>query len=316
MDWGCKRSKVGEHQGTIHLSPYQGAPFDLHVGYELGEPSLASDGVVQLNRGFYLRRKERIDTFLKRLDGMSRQQVSDMIWSSIAARRRYMVEARRKDPHIERDILQCRTLSMVAAGFGGRMISAILKMLYFDYRHYSGGLPDLLLVRAKFPSENSLVDLGEWVGEAFDAKYVAELEAQQRASLLGDRDDDFLGCSKVGDSGGGGNTSRGRSNRMRPRQSAAGSQGPSGRSNADIPELPPRLELVHNGSEVEVECMFVEVKSSNDRLDPRQEDWLNVLDQHGDARVCKFSEKKPAKGRKKAKTEPKVGDASAAQNST
>jgi hypothetical protein len=34
---------------------------------------------------------------------------------------------------------------------------------------------------------------------------------------------------------------------------------------------------------------MVEVKSSNDRLDPRQEDWLNVIDRHGRARVCKFT---------------------------
>ena len=43
---------------------------------------------------------------------------------------------------------------------------------------------------------------------------------------------------------------------------------------------------------------MVEVKSSNERLDPRQEDWLNVMDRHGNARVCKFEQtrkKKPPK---------------------
>jgi hypothetical protein len=54
--------------------------------------------------------------------------------------------------------------------------------------------------------------------------------------------------------------------------------------------LPERLQLFHKGRRVKVECMFVEVKSSNDRLDARQEDWLNVLDRHGRARVCKFED--------------------------
>jgi hypothetical protein len=40
--------------------------------------------------------------------------------------------------------------------------------------------------------------------------------------------------------------------------------------------------------------MFVEVKSLNDRLGGRQEDWLNVLDRIGNARVCKFGKRKKA----------------------
>ena len=62
-------------------------------------------------------------------------------------------------------------------------------------------------------------------------------------------------------------------------------------------DLPERLRLTYNGSAVIPETMMVEVKSSNDRLDPRQEDWLNVLDKHGNARVCKFEDSKKAKRR-------------------
>lgn len=54
--------------------------------------------------------------------------------------------------------------------------------------------------------------------------------------------------------------------------------------------MPLRLMLEHGGRAVRVECMMVEVKSANDRLDARQEDWLNILDQHGNARVCKFED--------------------------
>ena len=175
------------------------------------------------------------------------------------------------------------------------MVAAIFRCYFFDYRFYSGGLPDLLLVRAKFTSTTTLVDLGDWIGEAFDAKYIAELEAHQRASLLGDRDDDFLGCSKVGDSGGGGNSrSRSTSRNRQPPNSVQAAV-------SSIPELPERLELSHNGTPVDVECMFVEVKSLNDRLDARQEDWLNVLSKFGSARVCKFGDgkEKGKKGKKR-----------------
>jgi len=278
---------------TIHLSPYQGSPFDLHVGYELADPVTWNGKVVHCNRGFYLRRQNRIEIFLSKLEKMrNAQEASDLVWESLAARRSFMIAASRKDPALEKDVLQCRTLSALAAGFGGRLLASIFRCMFFDYRHYSGGLPDLLLVRAKLSGTEPcrLVDLGEWIGESFDAKYLAELEAQHRTSLLVDRDDDFLGCSKVGDSGGGG-SSRGRtaskrSVRQEPRSKDATSTG----QRAALPVLPPKLVLSHNGSQVEVECMFVEVKSSNDRLDARQTDWLNILDRSGNARVCKFGE--------------------------
>jgi hypothetical protein len=64
-----------------------------------------------------------------------------------------------------------------------------------------------------------------------------------------------------------------------------------------LEDLPDPLELEHNGIAVFPECMMVEVKSTNDRLDPRQEDWLNVLDKYGSARVCKFEDSKKAKRR-------------------
>jgi hypothetical protein len=60
-------------------------------------------------------------------------------------------------------------------------------------------------------------------------------------------------------------------------------------------KLPDRLVFCHNGRVVRVECMLVEVKSHNDRLDPRQEDWLNVLDRFGNVRVCKFTAKQKEK---------------------
>jgi hypothetical protein len=263
MDWAqhCKLRDVEENEATIHLSPYQGAPFDLHVGFELADPLPRNDRETQPNRGFYLRHQKKIEVFLEKLGNLDRQEVSDLVWNAIAARRGYMMQSLRKDPSIERDILQCRTLSLVAAGLGGTTLKEIIRPFLFDYRHFSGGLPDLLLVRAKY-DDDTLVDLGEWVGEAFDKEYIASLEQERRISLLGDRDDDFLGCSKVGDSGPGNVRNRfGRGRQTRTTEDSAGKR------TLKITELPPKLELVHGDSPVKVECLFVEVKSSSDTLD-------------------------------------------------
>jgi hypothetical protein len=294
MDWGCGHQNThGDHIecSTVHLTPYQGAPFDLHVGAEMTE---TGDAEAATKRGFYQRRRKTIDDFLDRLSGLEAQELSDFVYRSIESRLKYSTETFHTDPTLERDILQVRSISMLAAGFGGKMLAAVFRCFFFDYRHYSGGLPDLTLIRAVYEdhgiSENErLVDLGEWVGEAFCPKRRAEQEAQQAASIFEDQDDEFLGCRKVGDSGG----------RTANRFSSRAGRPPQQRREepAEKLELPPRLELHHGDRKVKVECMLVEVKSQNDRLDPRQEDWLNILDKHGNARVCKFGKPKVKKPR-------------------
>jgi hypothetical protein len=142
--------------------------------------------------------------------------------------------------------------------------------------------------------EDSLVDLGDWAGKGFNPEHLAVQAAQQAASVFEDRDEEFLGCSKMGDSGG---RALNRFSRSGGRQTPASSE----ESNKEVVlELPPILLLSHNGRPIQVECMLVEVKSQNDRLDPRQEDWLNVLDRNGNARVCKFG-KQACMTRKKGK---------------
>lgn len=301
MDWGCAHEAVQEMErkdhATIHLSPYQGAPFDLHVGFELQETDheQMSDAPASTN-GFYFRRRQRIETFLTKLAKLSGQELCDAAHASITARTRFMTSNGRKDPSLERDLEQLRTLSFMAAGCGGPLLAAVFRCFLFDYRHYSGGLPDLTLVRATYEDTqrvpDGLVDLGAWVGEGFDAKKNEEKALHRGAAMLADRDDEFLGCSKVGDSGGQNRFSRSRSSQ---------SLNPKKQSKAlSMDDLPDKLDLVYEGRRVKVECMMVEVKSSNDRLDARQEDWLNILDLHGNARVCKFEDNSKSKKKKKA----------------
>jgi len=286
MDFGCTYSRMSEREtqdiSTVHLSPYQGAPFDLHVGFELGQAATSIGG-------FYARRVTTIRSFLEKLEKLGDQEAADLIFDSVAARLHYMHANQQKDPFLERDLNQIRTLSAVAAGFGGKQLAAIFRCFFFDYRHYSGGLPDLHLFRAVRvdPDSNgeekiSLVDLGEWIGESFSVEYQQALAAQQAAAILCDRDDEFLGCTKVGDSGGQAN-----------RFSRNGKHLSNSLNQKKIPSLdmlPEKLRLHHEDRSVKVQCLMVEVKSSNDRLDARQEDWLNVLSREGHARVCKFED--------------------------
>jgi hypothetical protein len=302
MDWGCldSSSAIADVQ-TIHLSPYQGAPFDLHVGFELRSSSQFMTEhqlghTSSVTPGFYYRRQERIDSFLDKLANLSPQEICDLVHDSIRARLVFMAQRARKDPSMDRDLVKLRTLSLIAAGCGGKQLAAIFRCFFFDYRHYSGGLPDLLLVRARFHSESAappptlpaLVDLSGWIGEAFSHEHQAEMQAQRGAAMLAD--DEFLACSKVGDSGnGGGRRSRSSTNGGTGMIRQTGDSTAGQKKVLSLDDMPPRLELVYNGHVVIPECLFVEVKSSNDRLDARQEDWLNILDRSGNnCRVCKF----------------------------
>jgi VRR-NUC domain len=270
---------------TIHLTPYQGSPFDLHVGAEL---------ITGRCVGIYQRQKEQIESFLLRISSLDASGISDLVFDSIKRRLDYARISNHMDRTLERDVTQARTLSMLAAGFGGKMLASVFRCLLFDYRHYSGGFPDLTLFRALYIDTGELVNLGEWVGEKFTNEYQASLQAAQAAQILGD--EEFLGCSKIGDSGG---RSTNRFNRSPGRSSGPSLANQNLGDDGPVKEfaMPDRLGFQHAGQAIQVECMCVEVKSQNDRLDPRQEDWLNILSQHGNARVCKFEKPKKLKGK-------------------
>lgn len=332
MDWfnGCYHLKRDcDDSPLLFLTPYQQAPYDLHVGFSLHptvEEQLPSGKTCP---GIFHRRRETIDFYLERLANLNAQELCDWVYASIESRHLYHSQASRKDPSLERDCQRLRTLSLIAAACGGSLLSRIFRCLLYDYRHYSGGLPDLLLVRGVYKDSNTttenaegpksanptydgngkgiteddtalslLVNLEEWIEEG---TFLGGASTGGGASIL--LDDEFLGCSKVSDAPSG---SSNRSSSAPGRGSASlssaaaiatdstwaapSNQAAAGRSKT--PALPPKLVLSHNNRAIRVECLLVEVKSSNDRLDGRQEDWLNILD-HEDcsysrARVCKF----------------------------
>lgn len=265
---------------TVFLTPYQHSPHDLHVGYQKVENDDRSK--VSLIHGFYERRRNSVEAFLSTLSQQTDQSISDLVYFSVKARwdSHSNDESRIKDVPLLRDVAELRTLSMVAAGLGGQALSSMFRALAFDYRHYSGGLPDLLLARARYhPSkDDQFVDLSEWIGEAFCKDYIEEENLHRSISMLADKDDDFLGCSKNVDS----SNTKFSSKKKRQKISV-------------VPEFPSKVQLEHDEKQVIVDCLWVEVKSANDRLDSRQEDWLNIIDSSGNARVCKFGSKKQSK---------------------
>ncbi len=150
MDWGCCNRGVGtddDYDPTIFLTPYQGAPNNLHVGFSSPPPS-SNEGFFGGCGNFYYHRRDRIQSFLEKLSVLDGQGLCDLVYESVQTRLRYLTCRKRKDPSLEHDIKRVRTLSLIAAGCGGRQLAAICRCLFYDYRHYSGGLPDLLLVRA------------------------------------------------------------------------------------------------------------------------------------------------------------------------
>lgn len=272
----CDESDI--HENTF-LTPYQTSPYDLHVGAQsiIISSVQHSEPIRVPVRSFYERRRNSIEIVLQKISLLDPQSLCDSIYHAV--QKRYQshpdINGVLKDESLQRDMAQLRTLSCIAAGLGGKTLASIFRTLCFDYRHYCGGLPDLLLVRATYIKESggtSLVDLSDWIGESFSD--VENGSAQRGASMI--TDDEFLGCSKNGDGLVGSQKSSRKSSTMEP-----------------IASLPVRLSLKYSEKDIVVETLLVEVKSANDRLDPRQEDWLNILDSN--ARVCKFETKKKAK---------------------
>ena len=106
-----------------------------------------------------------------------------------------------------------------------------------------------------------------------------EQNANTLISLLAERDDEFLGQPKNAD----GFSSQLYTSKKKKK----------GIARVEVPPFPQdKLRFLHDEKQVKAECMFVEVKSANDRLSERQEDWLSILEGCTNARVCKFSSSK------------------------
>jgi len=265
-----------DEQSTVIMTPYQFSPHDLHVGCFKANS--------QTIRGFYERRRSAIETFLSQLVNLDKNGISNVIYVSIKKRwdRHTDDQSRSKDPRLIKDVKELNTLSMIACSLGGKALASIFRTLCFDYRSWSGGLPDLFLVRAQDgpDSNSSFVSLADWIGEGFSQEAIDEQNANTLISLLAERDDEFLGHAKNAD----GFSSQQYTSKKKKKRGVA---------RVEVPPFPEdKLKFIYGEKQIKAECMFVEVKSVNDRLSERQEDWLSILEGCTTARVCKFSSSK------------------------
>jgi len=264
-----------DEQSTVIMTPYQFSPHDLHVGCFKANS--------QTIRGFYERRRSAIESFLSQLAKLDENGISNLIYVSIKKRwdRHMGDQSRSKDPRLIKDVKELNTLSMIGCSLGGKALASIFRTLCFDYRSWSGGLPDLFLVRAQDKEESSsFVSLADWIGEGFSQEAIDEQNANTLISLLAERDDEFLGHAKNAD----GFSSQQYTSKKKKKRGVA---------RVEVPPFPEdKLKFIYGEKQIKAECMFVEVKSANDRLSERQEDWLSILEGCTTARVCKFSSSK------------------------
>lgn len=301
----------------------------------------------KLSRSFYERRRHIIEAFCQDLENKTDQELCQMIYESIQERvasssssssslsenkventissvvpttsqsqpRPQYVHSTTSDSvettdrFLNNDVKELRTLSMIASGFGGKALAGIFRCLCFDYRHYCGGMPDLLLVKATSHSTSSngdedvtSVPLKDWIGEAFQSES-ENRAASQLAKILLDRDDEFLGCDKSSEvsnssmfssSSSRKSTARNENKKVKDEESRNDDNDSKATANTSSNVgglvMGDMLNMTYEGNIVKVQCMLVEVKSHNDRLSERQEDWLNILNYFmgRNTRVCKF----------------------------
>jgi len=259
-------SQFAYEDWTIYLTPYQSAPLDLHVGYSYAATS-KDDGKSFTIRSFYERRRFMIEKYLVELENMSGNEICSKLHKNVKKRLTDLGE-KNKDIFLARDLDEIRTLSMIGCGLGGRMMANIFRCLSFDYRHYSGGLPDLLLVKAtiknkKESNAQSLVPLDQWVGEAFGNLHLHSRKSSDLSRLLIDRDDEFLGCEKGSDIS---MTLRNRNKDKNSVRHCLGngeinddSPGDYDNNSHNYPKMPDKLLLSFQEEDIAVQCMFVEV---------------------------------------------------------
>eukprot|EP01041_Mallomonas_annulata_P006579 gene6579-13309_t len=290
---------------TTFITPYQDAPLDL------GQPG----------GSFYRNRKDAIDNKLSWLSTACVQNLLDAVGSS------YRTHFRQKCCAV-RWSHPMATLQAIAVCLGGKALATVFRMLAVDYSYFSGGAPDLLMVRASrkkksqsngTPSQSrEYLDLGVWLGEGWEG-----LGRQNRDAM---DYDDILGARTLSDSPS--SKPNGDSRLFLPFDSSeplvteennVDDDNDDATQEAVVSSPKQRLDpflcnatdltlhddgMIIQGTssssssspfssdwEYEYEAMLVEVKGPTDSLSPKQLLWLQTLCHHGvNALVCSIHE--------------------------
>jgi len=145
----CHEEIVKSRLPLAFLTPFQSGPIDLHTSE------------------FYSRRKEIIEAHFAMIADLSASGLVDYIFNheeNLSGRHRKNL----------------RTLAAVAVGIGGKGLVGIFRAFCYDYRHYSSGLPDLMMIRCRYldgegegegegDGEGKIImtidELGDFIGE-------------------------------------------------------------------------------------------------------------------------------------------------------
>jgi hypothetical protein len=198
-----------------------------------------------------------------------------------------------------------KLLQLVAACLGGSGVAAVCRALAVNFKHFSGGAPDLLLVRVTRETHSLLAEkTKEFVGlDVLLGPDWASLGAAGDRTSLGEGGAEWNNLSSSDASGTGKRprtTSKPRGRRPLAdeegrKDGSEGGDGAAGGVDA-VKTRPDPFEcreesldlslLRRDGAELRLEAFLVEVKGPSDHLAYRQRLWLEVLSQATKAAVC------------------------------
>ena len=277
----------------VFLTPFQDAPLDLNSFPD-----------------FYRNRQDAIEARLELLKSCSSQQLLDLI--AKCWREKFGIKCR----GVNWQAWSLKFLQLVGVCVGGEGLAGISRTFCVNYRHFNGGLPDLVLVKA-FRRRRCTVT--QQVLQGVTAAYEGDWDAIDLDALVGnggiasrglaareaDLEHDFALVDGSSETRGLARRSKSQRRGIDSIAAAAEVAGTTYKSSENGPEPvtdmeieggvegaeADGLELDQNLYEYKFAAKLVEVKGPNDTLMDRQTAWLAILQNSGiDARVCRVIE--------------------------
>ncbi|CAN0430276.1 unnamed protein product [Ectocarpus sp. 12 AP-2014] len=238
----------------VFQTPFQDAPLDL-----------------DFCPLFYLNRRTAVDARLAELRAASAAELVALVGDA------WLANAGTVCRGLNWDRSSVRHLQAIAAGLGGPAMAAVLAALCLNHKHFGGGLPDLLLMRAVRTDTNAAVVAaagegqdgkiakGKAAAEAAPPAFEAESEVSTPAAFVS-----WLGIdSDVAFDVDGGDE----------RPPPPPTDGGSGQRGKGVPRRPPPPPFkAADMAGLRLETWLLEVKGPSDRLSDRQTAWLRILD--------------------------------------
>ncbi|CAM9590186.1 unnamed protein product [Ectocarpus fasciculatus] len=218
----------------VFQTPFQDAPLDLDFCPR-----------------FYLNRRNAVDARLAEVRAASAAELVALVGDA------WLANAGTVCRGLNWDRSSVRHLQAIAAGLGGAAMAAILAALCLNHKHFGGGLPDLLLMRAVRTDTNAAV--------VFAASEDGDGENAKPAAFVS-----WLGIDSevVFDVDGGDD-----------RPAPPPTDGGGGMRGKGVPRRPPPPPFKAADIEgLRLETWLLEVKGPSDRLSDRQTAWLRILD--------------------------------------